>query len=359
MDAERLNALLRAGIQRGASDIHLSVGHKPHFRLKGDLIPASGETVLTPDDTLKVARILLDDSELVAPSSERDFSYSIAGIGRFRVHLFSQRGSVGVVIRVIPYEVRSFQRLALPETLSEICGATKGLVLVTGSTGNGKSTAMAAMIKEISDKRVAHVVTIEDPIEYLYGHGKCIVTQRELGSDTKNYRDALNAVLRQDPDVVMVGEIANAETAEICLKAAENGVLVIGAMHTPDVLATLSQFVGYFPAPGQRAVRVRLADALTSVVSLRLLVSKSVLGLVPAVEILRGTRNVREYLRRDDDYHDVRRAMEMGGELYGMQTFDQHLIKLLAAGEIKLEVAKTAASNSDEFEKLLEQAKLS
>lgn len=356
MDKARLSELLTQAIKRGASDIHLSVGHPPHYRLKGDLLPAAGEPTMTPQEVLAIARILLDDESWKPEIRERDFSHSIPGIGRFRVHLFSQRGSVGLVIRVIPYEVRNFEASGLPPVLSEIAAAKRGLVLVTGSTGCGKSTTMAAMIRQISESRVAHVVTIEDPIEYLFGQSKCIVTQRELGSDTRDYRGALVSALRQDPDVVMVGEIADAETAEICLKAAENGVLVIGAIHTPNVVSTLSQLIGFFPASARRAIRVRLADSLTAVISMRLLVSKSGMGLLPAVEILRGTRNVREYLRRDDDFHDVVRAMESGGELYGMQSFDQHLAKLCADGAIKVEVAKMAATHGDTFEKYLEKA---
>ena len=351
MDREQLTKLLTFGIQRGVSDIHFAVGHRPHYRVKGDLLPAK-YAPMTPEDTVDVARVLLEDPEweATAVSRERDFSYSIPGVGRFRVHIFTQRGSIGIVIRVIPYEVRSFEALGLPPVLGDVAAARRGLVLVTGATGMGKSTTIAAMIKHINESRNAHVVTIEDPIEFLFGHGKAIISQREVGSDTPNYRDALVAALRQDPDVVMVGEVRQGDTAETCLKAAETGHLVISAVDTTDVVRTIERFVEMFPPELQESARVRLADCLTAIVSLKLLVSKSGLGLLPAVEVLRATRAVRELIRRADSLADLPQMMEQGRELYGMQTFDQHLRDLYQAGQIKLEVGKSAAANPEEFD---------
>jgi twitching motility protein PilT len=352
VDKEQLTKLLMFGIQRGVSDVHFSVGHRPHYRVKGDLLAAK-YAPMTPEDTIDIARILLGDSEW-DPSTlvrERDCSYSLPGVGRFRVHIFYQRGSVGIVIRVIPYEVRSFEALNLPKVLPDIASARRGLILVTGATGMGKSTTIAAMIKHINETRNAHVVTIEDPIEFLYAHGKCIITQREVGSDTLSYRDALVAALRQDPDVIMVGEVREQETAETCLKAAETGHMVISAIHTTDVARTVDRFIGMFPSELQQPVRVRFADCLTAIVSLRLLVNKSGLGLIPAVEILRATRTVREQIRRGDKTSDIVTTIEQGRDLYGMQTFDQHLIELYRAGELKIEVGKAAASNPEDFER--------
>lgn len=352
MDKDQLTKLLTFGIQRGVSDIHFAVGHRPHYRVKGDLLAAK-YAPMTPEDTVDITRILLDDPGWEPGSlvRERDFSFSIPGVGRFRVHVFSQRGSVGIVIRVIPYEVRSFDALNLPKVLADISNARRGLILVTGATGMGKSTTIAAMIKHINETRNAHVVTIEDPIEFLYGHGKSIITQREVGSDTVSYRDALVASLRQDPDVIMVGEVRESETAEVCLKAAETGHLVISAIHTADVNRTILRFVGMFPPEAQESVRVRFADCITAIISLRLLVNKSGLGLIPAVEILRGTRTIREIARRGDRLSEIDNALEQGKDLYGMQTFDQHLLELYRAGQLKLEVGKAAASNPDDFER--------
>lgn len=354
MEREQLNKLLTFGIQRGVSDIHFAVGHRPHFRVKGELMAAK-YAPMTPEDNLDIARILLNN-EKWDPSSlnrEQDFSYSIPGIGRFRVHIFLQRGTIGIVIRVIPYDVRSFEALNLPKVLADIAGARRGLILVTGATGQGKSTTMAALVKHINETRNAHVVTIEDPIEFLFGHGKSIVTQREIGSDTSSFRDALVAALRQDPDVVMVGEVREHETAETCLRAAETGHLVMSAIHTTDVIRTIERFVGLFPSDMQEAVRVRLADCLTAIVSLRLLVNKSGLGQIPAIEILRATRTVREYMRRGDRLTELYKIMEQGKDLYGMQTFDQHLLELYRQGHLKLEVCKSAASNPEDFERAI------
>jgi len=352
LDKEQLHKLLTFGIQRGVSDVHFAVGHRPHYRVKGDLMAAK-YAPMTPEDTQDIARVLFQQPEWDSSQMlrERDLSYSIPGVGRFRVHIFNQRGSVGIVIRVIPYEVRSFEALNLPAVLSDIVGSRRGLVLVTGATGMGKSTTVAAMLKYINETRHAHVVTIEDPIEFLFAHGKAIITQREVGSDTASYQDGLVAALRQDPDVIMVGEVREQETAETCLKAAETGHLVISAIHTTDVMRTVDRFTSMFPAEARDSARVRLADCLTAVVSLRLLVNKSGLALLPAVEILRATRTVREYIRRGDRLGDLVNVMRQGRDLYGMQTFDQHLLELYQSGQLKLEVAKSSASNPEEFER--------
>jgi twitching motility protein PilT len=352
MDAEQLQKLLLFGLQRGVSDIHFSVGHRPHYRVKGDLLPAKYPP-LQAEDTVEIARILTGDPgfDPLQFTRERDFSHSLPGIGRFRVHILKQRGTIGIIARVIPYEVKGFAALNLPPVLADIAAARRGLVLVTGATGMGKSTTISAMIKHINETRHAHIVTVEDPIEFLFAHGKCIITQREVGSDTESYRQALTAALRQDPDVIMVGEVREQETAEICLKSAETGHLVISAIHTTDVVRTLERFVALFPPVAQEAARIHLADCLTAIVSLRLLLNKSGLGRVPAVEILRATRTVREYIRRGDQLEELIRIMEQGRELYGMQSFDGHLLQLYREGQLKLEVAKTAASNPEDFER--------
>lgn len=352
LDRDTLQKLLMFGIQRGVSDIHFSVGHRPHYRIRGDLLPAK-YPLLTAQDTVDIARILIGSNafEVEQLTRERDFTYSIPGIGRFRAHIFRQRGSVGLVLRVIPYDVKGFESLSLPPVLVDIASARRGLVFVTGSTGNGKSTTMAAIIKHINDTRHAHVVTIEDPVEFLFSQGKSIITQREVGSDAESYRAALAAAMREDPDVIMVGEVRESETADICLKAAETGHLVVSALHTTDAARTVERFVGMFPSEIQATARNRFADCLTAIISLRLMVSKSGLGRVPAVEVLRATRTVREFIRRGERIEELTKLIEQGHDLYGMQTFDQHLLQLYKEGQIRLDVAKTAASNPEEFER--------
>lgn len=352
MDRETLQKLLVFGIQRGVSDIHFSVGHRPHYRVRGELLAAKYPP-MTQQDTLEIARFLMNDEKLEPEqlTKERDFSYSIPGIGRFRVHIFKQRGSIGLVIRVIPYDVKSFEALNLPTVLADIASVRRGLILVTGATGNGKSTTMAAMVKHINESRHSHIVTVEDPIEFLFPHGKSIITQREVGSDTEGFRSALVAAMREDPDVIMVGEVRDAETADICLKAAETGHLVISALHTTDSARTVERFVGMFPTEGHESVRIRLADCLSAAVCLRLMVNKSGLGRVPTVEVMRATRTIREFIRRGERIEELAKLIEQGRDLYGMQTFDQHLLQLYKEGHIRLETAKTAASNPDEFER--------
>ena len=352
MDKEQLIKLLTSGIQRGVSDIHFAVGYKPHYRIKGELMAAKYGPIM-PEDNVAIARILLNDPDWDPTSlnREKDFSYSIPGIGRFRVHIFLQRGSMGIVARVIPYDVKSIDALNLPKVLMDVANARRGLVLVTGPTGMGKSTTIAALIKHLNETRAAHIVTIEDPIEFLYGQGKGIISQREVGSDTVTYHSALVASLREDPDVIMLDAVQDMDTAEICMKAAETGHLVISTLHSRDVVRTIEHFVGMFPPEAQEMIRVRLADCLAAIVSLKLMPSKSGLGLIPAVEILRGTRTVREHVRRGKRTRGLLAIMDKGKDLYGMQTFDQHLLELYQAGQVKLEVAKSHAKNPDELEK--------
>jgi twitching motility protein PilT len=356
MDQPSFHKLLSFGVERGVSDIHFEVGYPPHYRLGGELLGAIKVNPLRPADTEAIAGFLLDGRaqkiDVSRPFDEIDVSYSLGAAGRFRASIFRQRGSIGIVMRIIPVKVKNFAELNLPPILGEIAEARRGLVLVTGATGNGKTTTIAAMLRHLNESRRAHVVTIEDPIEYLFEPGRCMIIQRELGTDTASFRAALDAALRQDPDVIMVGEVRERDTAEICIKAAETGHLVISAVHTPDAVATVQRWVGLFEPGHQDHARERLADALQAVISLRLLPAKDpARGRLPAVEILRVTRSVRECIRLPGRLGDIPELMKKGRDLYGMQLFDQHLLELVSRGRISMETAVYASSNPEEFER--------
>jgi twitching motility protein PilT len=355
MDQASFHKLLTFGVERGVSDIHFEVGYPPHYRLGGELLGAIKVSPLRPVDTETIAGYILDGKnhtlDLGRSFPEIDVSYSLSGSARFRASIFRQRGTIGVVMRIIPVRVKNFAELNLPPILGEIAEARRGLVLVTGATGNGKTTTIAAMLRHLNETRRAHVVTIEDPIEYLFEPGRCMIIQRELGTDTQSFRAALDAAMRQDPDVIMVGEVRERDTAEICLKAAETGHLVISAIHTPDTAATVQRYVGLFDPGQQDHARERLADSLQAVVSLRLLAAKDGKGRYPAVEILRLTRSVRECIRSPGRLGDVAELMRKGRDLYGMQLFDQHLLELVTRGKISMETAVYASSNPEEFER--------
>ncbi|MBP9089073.1 MAG: PilT/PilU family type 4a pilus ATPase [Kofleriaceae bacterium] len=356
MDRPSFHKLLAFGIERGVSDIHFEVGYPPHYRLNGELLGAIKVPPLTASDTESIAKIILEDRNTTVDFSRRfseiDVSYSLAQRGRFRASIFRQRGAVGIVLRLIPIQVVSLESLNLPPVLSEIADVRRGMVLVTGATGNGKSTTMAAMIKYINETRHAHIITVEDPIEYMHEPQKCMIIQREVGADTESFKDALIAAMRQDPDVIMVGEIRDRETASTCLKAAETGHLVLSAIHTPDTMATIQRYVGLFDPDEQEVVRDRLGDCLQAVISLRLLVSKDGRRRMPAVEILRVTRTIREAIR-SGRLSDIPELIRKGRDLYSMQLFDQHLVDLVGSGLISMETAIYASSNPEEFERSL------
>jgi twitching motility protein PilT len=356
MDINTLHKLLSFGIERGVSDIHFQVGYPPHYRLHGELLGAIKVPPLAPADTEEIARIIMKGRtpiEFSKPFGEIDISYSLSGMGRFRASIFRQRGSVGIVMRLIPFTVRSFEELNLPPVCAEIADARRGLILITGATGNGKSTTIAGMVRYINETRHAHIITVEDPIEFLFEPGKCMIIQREVGSDTETFQDALTAALRQDPDVIMVGEIRDRDTAATCLKAAETGHLVVSAIHTPDTVATIQRYVGLFPPEAQDIIRERLGDALQAIISLRLLLGKDGHGRVPAVEILRVTRTIRECIRTAGRLGDIPALVRKGRDLYSMQLFDQHLLDLVSAGIITMEAATYASTNPEEFERSL------
>jgi twitching motility protein PilT len=356
MDRTAFHKLLAFGIERGVSDIHFEVGYPPHYRLHGELLGAIKVPPLSAVDTEAIARMILEDRSLVVDFTRRfaeiDVSYSLAQRGRFRASIFRQRGSVGVVMRLIPIQVLALDQLNLPPVLAEIADARRGMVLITGATGNGKTTTMAAMLRHINETRHAHIVTIEDPIEFIHEPQKCMIIQREVGSDTESFRDAMTAAMRQDPDVILVGEIRDRETASTCLKAAETGHLVLSAIHTPDSVATVQRYLGLFETEAVDVIRDRLGDCLQAIISLRLLASKDGHRRIPAVEILRVTRTIRECLRAGR-MNDIPELIRKGRDLYSMQLFDQHLIDLVNSGLITMETAIYASSNPEEFERTL------
>lgn len=354
MDKNSFHKLLAFGVDRGVSDIHFEAGYPPHYRLNGELLGAIRVPPLTSKDTEMIATMILGDRkvEFYKPFGEIDISYSLSGMGRFRASIFRQRGSVGIVMRLISFDVKSMEDLGLPPVVAEIADTRRGLVLVTGATGNGKSTTIASIIRYINETRHAHIITVEDPLEYLFEPGKCMIIQREVGSDTESFNDALTAALRQDPDVIMVGEIRDVATAATCLKAAETGHLVISAIHTPDSVSTVQRFIGMFPPEAQDITRDRLGDSLQAIISLRLLAGKDNRGRIPAIEIMRVTRTIRECIRTGR-LTDIPDLVAKGRDLYSMQLFDQHLVELTQAGLISVEAAIYASSNPDEFERAL------
>jgi twitching motility protein PilT len=349
MDREKLNRLLRLGIEKGASDIHFQAGNLPLYRFNGSLVELRFK-VLTPEDTEAIARMLLGDDPRAEDLdfNEYDLAFDLEGEGRFRVNISRQRRCFNIVLRVIPLQIKSFQELNLPGVLRDIAMLRRGYVLVTGATGMGKSTTLAAMIQEVNRTRKCKIVTVEDPIEFVFAHEKSIITQREIGTDTDSFPHALRAALRQDPDVIMVGEMRDLETVDTSLKAAETGHLVFSTIHTADVASTISRLVSFFPPDEQPNVRSRIADNVSAIVSLRLLVNKKEDGRVPAVEVLRATRSIQECIR------DPAKTPELvdyiaRGRNDRMQSFDQHLLDLLKANKISVETALSAASNPTDF----------
>jgi twitching motility protein PilT len=348
MDREKLYRLLRLGIEKGASDIHFQVGYLPLYRFNGDLVELRYK-VLTEKDTEAIARILAEaDNKKFDEFNELDLAFELPSEGRFRVNISRQRRFCNIVLRVIPLQIRTFEELNLPSTLRDVARLQRGYVLVTGSTGMGKSTTLATMIEEINHTRKAKIVTIEDPIEFVFTHDKSIITQREVGTDTTSFPDALRAALRQDPDCIMVGEMRDQTTVDTSLKAAETGHLVLSSIHTSDVQSTINRLVSFFPAEEQLQVRARLAENLAAIVSLRLLPTKKQNSRVPAVEVMRSTRSMQECIKDPAKTGEISGFIARGrGEM--MQTFDQHLLDLLRANKISVETALTAASNPTDF----------
>ena len=351
METVNLNDLLKIAVKRGASDLHLKVGSVPMLRLLGELTPAPGGSRLTHADLMAAVSAVLptDVRDAFADSHEVDLAYSVAGLGRFRCNTFQQRGTVGMVFRVIPMRVPSIEQLLLPSVLTRIASEERGLVLVTGTTGSGKSTTLAAMIDHVNSTRTSHVMTIEDPIEYLHRDKRSIISQREVGLDTRSFSHALRSALRQDPDVILVGEMRDFETIETALLAAETGHLVFSTLHTLDATETINRIISVFPPHQQQQVRSQLASVTKAVVSQRLVPKADGTGRAPAVEVMVSTAFIRDCIVDAGKTHLIRDAIAQGTSQYGMQTFDQSLFRLCEKEIISTEEALRWATNVDEF----------
>jgi twitching motility protein PilT len=347
-----MEKIIKAAVDRGASDLHIKAGDVFRARIHGDLVPLTKQA-LTPDQTKAIALHLMhneEDKARIDKIRDYDCSWAAEGIGRFRVNIMRQRGSFSIIMRAIPWQVPDFEKLGLPPVMAKIAEAERGMVLVTGVTGSGKSSTMAALINFINQRESGHILTLENPIEFLHRDAKCSVTQREIGSDTDDFKMGLRAALRQDPDVIMIGELRDAETIDTAMKAAETGHLLMSTLHTPDAQSTIMRMMAMFPPEEQEVVRIRLAESLHAVVSQRLLPKATGKGRAVAAEIMIVTPAIRDMIIDGERIGEIRDYIAEGREQYGMQTFDQCLQDLVQSGEVTFETAKAAASNPSDFE---------
>jgi twitching motility protein PilT len=353
MEANELqvNDLLKKALDMGASDLHVKVGSPPVIRVNGALLPMPGERKVAQEDSLKIGFAVMGPSqrEIFKKKNDIDLAYSVPGLGRFRCNVFVQRGAVGLVFRVIPVKIPSIESLNLPDVLKKIALESRGLILVTGTTGSGKSTTLASMIDYINSNRTDNIVTIEDPIEFLHRDKRSIINQREVGADTESFSKALRAALRQDPDVILVGEMRDFETIQICLTAAETGHLVLSTLHTTDASETINRIISVFPPYQHKQVRMQLASVIKGVISMRLLPRADGKGRVPAIEVLVATLTIKDCILDSDKTRFLADVIAQGSLHYGMQTFDQSLFQLYKSGLITYDEALRGATNPDDF----------
>ncbi len=370
MERESFIAILEYAIKQNSSDIHLKADYPPFFRINGFLVEGAKQR-LSANNTLAIANYLLEGRGLfllqkanaiylnelargtAEPFTDVDASYELPNRARFRVNLYKSRGGVGIAMRLIPHEIKGFKALNLPEAIQSIANLRRGLVLVTGATGMGKSTTITAMLNHINQTRTDHILTIEDPIEFVIPQQQSVITQREIPTDAQTFTEAIRAAMRQNPDVLMIGEMRNADTAEIGLKASETGHLVFSSLHTPSTTQTLSRFLGFFDSATQPIARLRLAENLMAIISLRLLPRIDTVGLIPAVEILRVTRTIHECMKSPERTGEILGHMAKSRD-FGMQTFDQHLIDLIQDKKISLAVGLAAATSPSDLERTLQ-----
>lgn len=346
-----MQELFKAAVARGASDIHIKAGDFMRARIHGKLQPLTQQK-LTVDQVKEIALKLIphqEDRDHFDRLLDYDCSWGLPGVGRFRVNIMKQRGSPMIIMRSIPFDIPSVEDLGLPPIVNRIAALERGLVLVTGVTGSGKSSTMAAMINWMNQHRRLHIVTLENPIEFLHRDNKCSISQRDIGTDTDSFETGLRSVLRQDPDVILIGEMRDKTTMETALKAAETGHLVISTLHTRNAVQTVSRIIAVFEPAEQEMIRVRLSESLQAVVSQRL-VQKATGGRVAAVEVMLMTSTIRDCVRDPDRMDDISDLIEEGRSHYGSQTFDQHLMELVESKEVDFEVAKSAANNPADFD---------
>jgi len=345
--------IIKAAVERGASDLHIKAGDVFRARIDGELKPLTKQR-LTPEQTKSIALKLIptdEDRKLIDKIKDYDCSWGSPGIGRFRVNILRQRSSFMIVMRVIPFEVPTLDKLNLPRAIGTIAETERGMILVTGVTGSGKSSTMASMINHINTEMNKHIVTLENPIEFLHRDLQSSVTQREVGADTDSYTVGLRAALRQDPDVILIGEMRDVETVDTAMKAAETGHVLISALHTPDATTTIARIIAMFPAEEQEIARSRLADSLFAIISQRLLPREDEDGgRCPALEIMICTPEIRDLIRDRNRVGEVKDFIADGRDEHGMQTFDQHLTDLVDGDMVTFEAAKAASTNPFEFE---------
>jgi len=346
-----VNDLLKVAVEMSASDLHLKVGSYPMMRVRGALMPVNETKKLDHEDVVAMSAAVMStpQRQKFKDAQEVDLAYSVPGLGRFRCNVFQQRGTIGLVLRVIPMQIRTVDELGLPIVLKKIAEEERGLVLVTGTTGSGKSTSLAAMIDHVNKTRSAHIMTVEDPIEFLHRDIQSIVNQREVSVDTRSFGQALRSALRQDPDVILVGEMRDFETIETGLLAAETGHLVFSTLHTLDATETINRIIAVFPPHQQKQIRLQLASVLKAVISQRLMPKIDGNGRVPAVEVMISTPFIRDCIVDKEKTHLINGAIAAGTSQYGMQTFDQSIFGLFRKGLVSYEEALRWASNVDEF----------
>jgi twitching motility protein PilT len=353
MNRKAFNNLLKMAIEDGVTDVILAVGEPPIFRYHNTLMDVKAE-FLEERDTELIARLLLQHRlEDIASFNAADITYEVPEVGRFRANVFKQRNVFRIILRVIPIEIRSFADLHLPNELSDIANLQRGLVLVTGATGQGKSTTLSAIIEYINRTRKAHIITIEDPIEFTYQRARGIVTQREINEDVPDYKTALRQALRQSPDVIMAAEVRDSQTFEAVLTAAETGHLTLAAIHTSDTQRTFTRILGFYPEQERQSLRERLSSNLSAIISLRLLMKKSLDERIPAVEILRVNSVIAECLRSHERVNEIYHHMERGRNYYGMRTFDQDIVNLYEKGLIDLATAIKSATHPANVERAI------
>src|SRR5713226_7021670 len=348
-----LSELLRKMLEMNGSDLHITTNSPPQVRVHGHLVPLDMPP-LTPAETKQPAHSVLTDAQKhrFEENLELDFSFGLKGLARFRGNLFNQRGATGAVFRVIPFEIKSFQQLGLPGIVSRLCEKPRGLILVTGPTGSGKSTTLAAMIDKINTERHDHIITIEDPIEFVHQNKSCLVNQREVHADTKSFTDALRAALREDPDVVLIGEMRDLETIESALRIAETGHLTFGTLHTNSASSTINRIIDVFPSYQQSQIRAQLSLVLEGIMCQSLLPKIGGQGRACCMEILIPNAAVRNLIR-EDKIHQIYSAMQSGQEKFGMQTFNQALHTLFQLKTISLETALARSSNPEELQDMI------